>query len=324
MNHSPTTAAAMREAASAFLSALTPEQRVRATAAFDTPDHRQWTYLPGSRPGLALREMGAEQQRLAMSLLGTGLSAAGLGMAADIMALESVLADLERCAGTAGWQRRHPGHFWVRVLGEPDHRSPWAWRVNGHHLAVHLTLVGDQLAGTPQFFGANPAVVPAGPAEGLRALPLEEDLARELLGLLDGDQLEVAVTDPVAPQDIATRRDPVVDPSVVPRGLAHAEMRPAQRRVFERLLRLYVERLTATVAEATWQRLIGPDRHATTFAWAGFLERGAGHYYAVRGPTFLLEYDNVQDDANHVHTVWRDLRGDWGGDLLAAHHAGYG
>ena len=228
MTHSPTTAAAMREAAGALLSALTPEQRVRATAAFDTPDRRQCDLPPGSRPGLVLREMGEEQQRLAMALLGTGLSAAGHGTAADIMALESVLADLERSAGKAGWQRRppHPGHFWVRVLGTPDHRSPWAWRRERPPPRRTPDLVGDQLAGTPQFFGANPAVVPAGPARGLRTLPLEEDLARELLGLLDGDQLEVAVTDPVAPPDIATRRDPVADPSVVPRGLAHGEMRP--------------------------------------------------------------------------------------------------
>src|SRR4051812_25644417 len=60
---------------------------------------------------------------------------------------------------------------------------------------------------------------------------------------------------------------------------------------------------------------------AITFAWAGSLERSDGHYYALCGPTFLLEYDNMQDDANHVQSVWRDLRRDWGGDLLAAHYA---
>ena len=188
-----------------------------------------------------------------MTLLGTGLSAQGMTTARDIMALEAVLADLERSVGKPGWERRHPGHFWVRVLGAPDAGSPWAWRVNGHHLAVHLTLVGDHVAGTPQFFGANPAVVPRGPHQGRRTLPLEEDLARELVGLLDAEQLAVAVTDPVAPEDIATRRDPVADPYVVPRGLAHGDMRPAQRRVFERLLRLYVDRLTPALAGAAWQ-----------------------------------------------------------------------
>ena len=323
MTHSPTTAVAMREAAGAFLSALPADQRARATAAFDTPDHREWTYLPGARPGLSLREMNEEQHRLAIALLGTGLGAPGMATAADIMALEAVLADLERSAGKQGWERRHPGHFWVRILGEPTRGAPWAWRVNGHHLAVHLTVVGDDVAGTPQFFGANPAEVPRGPQQGRRTLPLEEDLARDLLGLLDADQLSVAVTDSTAPADIATRRDPVADPDVVPRGLAHGDMLPAQRQVLERLLRLYVERLTPALADSAWQVMTGPDLSSTTFAWAGALERGAGHYYAVRAPTFLLEYDNVQDGANHIHTVWRDLRRDWGADLLAAHHAAH-
>jgi Protein of unknown function (DUF3500) len=323
MTHSPTAAAAMREAAGDFLSALTEDQHARATAAFDTPDHREWTYLPGSRPGLSLREMDEEQHRLAVALLATGLGAPGMATAASIMALEAVLADLERSAGKQGWERRHPGHFWVRVLGEPTRGAPWAWRVNGHHLAVHLTVVGDDVAGTPQFFGANPAVVPSGPQQGRRTLPLEEDVARELLGLLDADQLAAAVTSPVAPDDIATRRDPVADPDAVPRGLAHGDMLPAQRRVLERLLRLYVDRLTPALASAAWQSATGPDLPSTTFAWAGPLERGAGHYYAVRAPAFLLEYDNVQDGANHIHTVWRDLRRDWGADLLAAHHANH-
>ena len=196
----------------ALLAALGPEQHAAATAPFETPDHREWTYLPGPRAGLSLREMDDAQRELAMRLLATGLSEQGLATARDVMALEEVLGDLEREVGRPGWERRHPRHFWVRVLGTPDAREPWAWRVNGHHLAVHLTLVGDEVAGTPQFFGANPAVVPRGPHQGLRTLPLEEDLARALLAWLDAGQRAVAVTDPVAPQDIATRRDPVADP----------------------------------------------------------------------------------------------------------------
>lgn len=322
MTHSPATVSAMREAAGALLSALRPEQLASATAPFDTPDHRRWTYLPGPRPGLSLREMDDGQRGLAMTLLRTGLSAQGMTTARDIMALEAVLAELERSVGKRGWERRHPGHFWVRLLGVPDAGRPWAWRVNGHHLAVHLTLVGDRVGSTPQFFGANPAVVPRGLHQGLRTLPLEEDLARDLVGLLDAGQRAVAVVDPVAPDDIATRRDPVADPDVVPRGLAHGDMDGAQRRAFERLLRHYVDRVTPALAAPAWQAMSGPGLPATTFAWAGGLERGAPHYYAVRGATFLLEYDNAQDGANHIHTVWRDLRSDWGTDLLAAHYAG--
>jgi hypothetical protein len=322
MTHTPATASRMRDAAGALLAALRPDQLPSATAPFDTPDHRSWTYLPGSRPGLSLREMDDVQRSLAMTLLGTGLSAQGMTTAGDIMTLEAVLAELERGAGRQGWERRHPGHFWVRVLGAPERREPWAWRVNGHHLAVHLTVAGDHVASTPQFFGANPAAVPRGPQQGRRTLPLEEDLARDLVASLDAEQRAVAVVDPVAPADIATRRDPVADPQVVPRGLAHADMDATQRRALERLIRHYADRVTPPLADAAWQTMSGPDLPAATFAWAGGLQRGDPHYYAVRGATFLLEYDNVQDGANHIHTVWRDLRSDWGADLLAAHHAG--
>jgi len=322
MAHSPAVASVMRDAAAAFLACLTDDQRAAATAPFDTPDHRSWTYLPGSRPGLSLRELDDAQRTLAMTLLATGLSAQGLATAGEIMALEGVLADLERSTGTEGWQRRHPQHFWVRVLGVPSRLAPWAWRLNGHHLATHVTVVGDEVASTPQFFGANPAVVPRGPHQGLRTLPMEEDLARDLVGRLDVDQRAVAVTSPLAPWDLATRHDPVADAGLVPRGLSHGDMDAAQRQALDRLVRHYFDRVDPEVSQSSWRAVVEAGLSEVTFAWAGDLQPGRGHYYAITGPTFLLEYDNVQNDANHVHTVWRDLRHDWGSDLLAAHHAG--
>ncbi len=314
-------AAAMRHATAALLTSLSDDQRVMATGPFDTPEHRDWTYLPGARPGLLLRDLDEGQRTLAMALLATGLSSRGLRTAGEIMALEGVLAERERSAGGRDWER-HPQHFWVRVLGAPSRVSPWAWRVNGHHLATQVTVVGNEVASTPQFFGANPAVVPCGPQGALRTLPLEEDLARELMGRLDLGQQTVAVTSLMAPWDLATRHDPVADAGLVPRGLRHGDMDAAQRGTLTRLVRHYFNRAAPEVAESSWRAAVEAGLSEVTFAWAGNLEPGTGHYYAIAGPTFLLEYDNVQNDANHVHTVWRDLRRDWGSDLLAAHHRG--
>ena len=195
------------------------------------------------------------------------------------------------------------------MLGDPCGDAPWAFRVNGHHLAVHITVVDGQLAVTPQFFGANPAVVPRGPFTGLRTLPDEEDLARNVLACLEPGQLE--------------RHDPIADPSVVPAGIAWTALGARQQLTLERLIRLYFDRAPAVAADAAWSSAVDAGLDAVTFAWAGPLERGQGHYYAVRGPTFLIEYDNTQDGANHIHSVWRDLRGDWGEDLLRAHHAAH-
>ena len=240
----------MAAAATAFLASLDADQKATATAAFDTDDHREWTYLPGPRPGLALGDMTGAQRDLAMELLATGLSEKGMSDAEAIMALETILGDLERDGDQAGWQRRDPASYWFRVLGDPAGDGPWAWRVNGHHLATHLTVVADEVAATPQFFGANPAVVPAGPHAGMRLLPESQDLGRALLDSLDAERRKVAVVDSVAPDDILTVRDPIADPTRVTPGLAYADMVPVQQELLSGLVRYYLGRVNPAAGEA--------------------------------------------------------------------------
>jgi hypothetical protein len=307
----------MREAATAFIDALRPRQRATAVGPFESPDHREWTYVPGPRPGLALADMMPGQRVLAMNLLDTGLSVSGRGTARAIMSLETTLRDIEKAAGVPGWDRRDSDFFWFRVLGEPHHRHPWAWRTNGHHIAVHATIVGDAVSVTPQFFGANPAMVPH---TGIRTLPQEEDLARDLLASLDDGQRDRAITSPFAPDDILSRMDPAADPARIPVGVAYSELRSAQRDALAALIRCYLGRVTPDAADFAWHEVLSAGLDGVRFSWAGSDRRGERHYYSVLGPTFLLEYDNTQTNANHVHTVWRDLRHDWGDDLLAAHY----
>jgi hypothetical protein len=310
----------MRAAANLVVESLDVEGRAAALAPFDVSDRRAWTYLPGPRPGAMLADLSPACREHVMALVDAGLSAAGARRAREVMELDGVLRDLEREAGRPGWQRRHPLHYWFRLLGNPTDEV-WACHVGGHHLAVHLTVVGDQVSGTPQFFGANPAVVPRGPRQGWQVLRPEEETARALLAALQPDQRERAVVSATAPNDIATRRDPVADPALVPTGLARGALTGQQRRLLEAVVGCYVDRVAADVSRPAWQAVRGADDDGVTFAWAGSTQVGGPHYYAVRGPTFLLEYDNTQDGANHVHTVWRDLGRDWGADLLAQHHA---
>jgi hypothetical protein len=315
-------AARMASAARAFLDSLAPGQRSQAWAPFLVEDRREFTYLPGPRPGLGLWEMSAEQQGRAVSLLASGLSERGLATARAIMGLEEILAGIERAVGRTGWQRRNPEHYWFRILGEPGGVGPWMWKAGGHHLAVHMTVVGDRIAGTPQFFGANPARVPdSHPAAGMRTLPDEEDLGRALVSALSPGEMEVAVRQAPVPQDIITRDDPLADPAKIPSGLAYSDMSAPSREILTRLIRHYLGRVLPDVGGAAWGEIEDAGLDRVAFTWAGPAEPGHGHYYAVLGPTFLLEYDNTQNDANHIHTVWRDLRNDWGEDLLAAHYA---
>ena len=314
------TIATLRAAAAAFVAALDEAGRRAALNAFDTEDRREWTYLPGPRAGVAVEDLDDAARSGLDALLDASLSAAGAERTRQVMELDDVLRGLEWGRGKAGWERRSSGRYWVRVLGDPN-GAVWGWHLAGHHVGIHVSVVDDDIASTPCFLGANPAVVPAGPHTGLQVLREEEALARDLLGSLEPDQRRVAVVSTTAPADIATRHDPVADLSLVPAGLAHDDLDPAQQGRLEALVRCYVDRARDDVAAERWRTLVDEGLGATTFAWAGATTPGGPHYYAVRGESFLVEYDNTQDGANHAHTVWRDVRRDWGEDLLAKHHA---
>jgi hypothetical protein len=315
-------AVVLRATTRRFLDALDGAGRAAAVSHFGTADRKVWTYLPGPRPGVAVGDISETAGRALDDLLDVTLSAMGADRTRQVMNLDDVLREVERSAGRSGWQRRGSQQYWVRVLGDPDD-NVFAWHLGGHHVGIHATVVRDAVAVTPCFLGANPAVVRSGPHAGLQVLREEEALARELLGALDTDQLEVAVVSAHAPDDIATRHDPVADPAVVPSGLRYEALDPDQAARLERLVRWYLGRASEPVAEQAWRAVVDEGLKSVSFAWAGSTSPGDRHYYAVKGETFLLEYDNTQDGANHAHTVWRDLRRDWGTDLLAEHHAGF-
>jgi hypothetical protein len=313
------TASRMREIAARFLAGLDPDQRRAATAEFDIPEHRVWTYLPGDRPGVQVSDLTGEQRTVLRDLIAAGCGERGAADTREVLWTEAIRDGLPQTLSDGG-DLFDEQRYWVRILGDPAD-DVWAWRINGHHLALHLTIVGDTVAANPQFFGAQPAIFEDGPYAGRRTLAPEQDLARELLGTLEPGQRETAVVAPVAPRDILTRYDPVADPARIERGLAYADLDPAQRDLLTRLIEQYVGRVAAPSADRSWQDILDAGIERVAFSWAGGDQQGVGHYYAVTGPTFLIEYDNTQQSANHIHTVWRDLRNDWGTDLLAAHYA---
>jgi len=318
-----TAAGDIEAAVRAWLDGLDDAQRTKATFPFDTRDRFVWAYTPGTREGLPLRDMRPEQRDAAQAIVRDSLSNRTAGEVASVIALETVLGEVERAAGRGGWQRRDPELYWFAVFGEPDPRTPWSWRVGGHHVAVHVTLADGEVIGTtPSFLGANPAVVPSGPQQGFRALGGEERFARSLLANLTPAERRAAVVSDRAPADILTGNAQRADPTDVPRGVRHADLQRLQQAELERLIRHYVDRARPDVADVQWERIVADGLGDVTFAWAGSEEPGRGHYYAVRGPRFLIEYDNTQNGANHIHAVWRDLDNDWGEDLLRAHLAG--
>lgn len=305
----------MAGAARHFLDSLTPEQRARVAFQLQDEERFNWHYVPRPRKGVPIKDMTPAQRYMAQTLLSAGLSQKGLIKANTIMSIEEVLREIENDSGG----RRDPEKYYFTIFGEPSETGAWGYRIEGHHLSLNFTLAGGNVAGGPTFFGANPAEVRHGPRKGLRALAAEEDLARELLGALDPQQKAAAIVDRRAYPDILTTNSRRAALQGRPSGLAAGKMTAKQRDLLHTLVAEYAGNMPEDVAQARLDRArkAGLNLH---FAWAGSVERGAPHYYRIQAPTFLIEYDNTQDNANHIHSVWRDFDGDFGLDLLKGHY----
>lgn len=309
------TASTMTEAANRFLAALTPEQKAKATFSFEDAERMHWFYIPTERKGLPLREMAPYQKHLASALLSAGLSQSGYMKAVTIMSLEDVLKLMEKDSG----ERRNPEKYYFSIFGAPSEDGTWGYRVEGHHVSQNFTVVRGKVVDAPAFFGDNPAEVRVGPRAGLRALAAEEDLARDLISALDADQKKVAIVDPAAPKDVLTTNSRKAALSGRPNGILASKLNAKQFDKLTALLGEYVNNVPQQVAAAR-EDLIRKAGKNIYFAWAGGINKGDPHYYRIQTSTFLIEYDDTQDNANHIHSVWREFNGDWGEDLLNAHY----
>jgi hypothetical protein len=265
-----------------------------------------------------MKEMKPAQLRLANALLATGLSQRGFVAAETIMSLEQILLDTEKGSGPT----RDPELYFVSIFGEPKDGATWGWRVEGHHLSLNFTVVSGRVAvGAPSFYGTNPHLVRQGPRAGLRVLDKEEDLGLALVKSLDGDRLKKAIIAEQAFPDIITMASRKVErEKLTPDGLSAKEMNETQQTALIRLVVAYAQRNRPELANKDLERIEKAGWEKVNFAWAGKTEAGQPSYYRVMGPTFLLEYDNTQNNANHVHSVWRDLENDFGEDLLKRHY----
>jgi hypothetical protein len=315
------TASAMATAATQFLDSLSPEQRQKATFPVGSDEYTRWNFIPTSmfaRQGVPLKEMTADQQARARDLLRAGLSDGGVKTVEQIRSLENVLKAIENGSGPV----RDPELYFFTIFGTPSDKAPWGWRVEGHHLSLHFTVAnGSAVASTPSFFGSNPAEVREGELKGLRVLGPFEDTGRALLGALDESQRRSAILADVAPNEILSRTTVELEP-IEGTGLPAAKMTPQQRELLMALIDAYASKMAPDIASERLARIKEAGMDAVSFAWAGGTERGQKHYYRVQGPTFLIEYDNSQNDGNHVHSVWRDFHGDFGRDLLREHVTG--
>lgn len=308
----------MRQAATAFVESLRPELRERAVLAFDDANRLDWHYIPRRRAGVSLKEMHNAERLAAHDLLRAGLSSRGYRKAMLVVALEDVLREIEEGRGQNA-SFRDPGLFFVTVFGDPAGGGPWGWRFEGHHLSLNFSSVAGEVAVTPAFFGSNPGQVRAGPRAGLGVLLEEESLGRRLVESLDAAQREIGVLSGPVPRDVLLSPGGAADRLDTSKGVAYADMTASQRELVEALLAEWAGNLEPGLAAVQGARMREAGLDGVRFLWIGSDEAGRPHYYRLSGPRFVIEYDNTQDNANHIHTVWHDPERDFGEDLLRAH-----
>ena len=315
-------APAMTTAATRFLEGLSPELRQKATFPIDAEERLRWNFIPTSmfpRNGVPIKDMSEPQRELARGLLRAAMSQRGYLTATAIMDLETLLRAIESARGGTAGQNRDPELYFFSVFGTPSPKGVWGWRVEGHHLSLHFTVANNSLvANSPAFYGTNPAEVRDGEKKGLRILGDQEDAGRTLVMALDDTQRTTATIAATAPGDIVTMTTVKIDP-LTPPGLMASAMTPKQRELLMAVIGAYTTYMPEDTAADRLAKIKQAGLEKISFAWAGDTTRGQRHYYRVQGPTFLIEFDNFQNNGNHVHSVWRDFNGDFGRDLLREH-----
>jgi hypothetical protein len=308
-------ATAMMERARHFLAGLDDEHRAQASFAFDDEERLNWHFIPREREGLPYIELTPGQRRLADRLLASAFSSDGMSKALGIMYLDQILFERE------GRDIRNPDGYYFSIFGDPAAEGSWGWRLEGHHLALNVTLNdGEVVSSSPAFMGTNPAIVGEGSQAGLEVLAAEQARARELLALFEGSARAQVIFSETALRDIVTGNSMPAE-RLEAEGIAMRDMNAAQSDALMTLLRVYIDRMNPELARRQIEKITAAGLDDIHFAWAGSSERGAAHYYRIQGPTFLVEYDNTQNNANHIHSVWRDFDGDFGADVLAEHYA---
>lgn len=300
--------------AQSFLGSLKPEQKAQAEFAFADQERENWKFTPQPRKGIALENLDDAQQVLAKKLLATVLSEQGLIKANTIIDLEKLLGERENNPV----RRNHKAYF-TSIFGNPGEKATWGYRFEGHHLAVNVTIIdGAHIIATPTFMGASPAKVVEGRLDGTQALKNEENFARALAVSLRDAGKEVVFTDK-APGEILTAEKRVAE-QLAPVGVTADQLTPEQQTSLMNLIAEYARRYRPAIADKEMKAINALDRKDIRFGWAGSLEVGKAYYYRIQTPKILIEAANSQNNANHIHTVWRDHKDDFGRDSLGEHY----
>jgi Protein of unknown function (DUF3500) len=307
--------------ANSFIAALNDTQKIKALYPFDTAERYRFMYVPlDDRKGVCMSDLNETQREAVYDLLKTSLAEETVKKIRAIQLLDNVLKEMEHQKPESNY--RNPLKYFITIFGIPSAKTIWGWRFEGHHISFHFSANRKELvAGTPSFLGSNPAIVLQGPQKDENVLKDETDKGFAMLHALSAEEMKKAIIDTAAPNEIftAAKRVALIEH---PGGLKYSEMSPANQQILLQLLSLYIHRYTKLFADKMLKQIQQAGLNNLWFTWEGYTEHvlGKPYYYRIQGPSILIEYDNSQNNANHIHTVIRDLTNDFGGDLLLQHY----
>jgi hypothetical protein len=302
-------------AATAFLETLDDTQRGKVSFAFDDAAQRKrWSNLPvgmAERRGLRMGDLKQNQRDAVMKLLATVLSKMGYDKVVGIVESDEVL----RKEGRSGAPAFGRDEFFVSFLGKPSVKEPWILQFGGHHLALNITIAGEQGVLTPSLIAVQPARFTVD-GKTVRPMGRETDKALELIQALSDEQRKQAILG-------SQMRDLVLGPghdgeTIQPEGLKTSTLNEPQRKL---LLELVAEWSGIIHDSAATEKLneIKANLADTWFAWSGPLEAGKA-YFRIQGPTVIIEYAPQRlggDVTMHIHSMYRDPTNDYGKKLTA-------
>lgn len=301
-----------------FLNTLSPTLKAATQYSFADNERFNFNFVPLERKGPTFHDFNIQQKEAALALLKGSLSQTGYQKALAIMELEKVLIIIENQSATSRY--RDPLNYHFLIFGQPSATQIWGWKFEGHHISVNFVLEGDKIiSSTPSFLGANPGIVRIEEQKGKEVLRLETELGFLLINALNAEQLKTARFSEQAVAEIITgnkRQAALQEPS----GISYTTLQADQQKLFLRLIQVYIDNYHLGFSDELRKKMEQAGWHNFNFAWAGSLTPGAGHYYRIQGPQFIIEYANTQNKANHVHTVVRDLTNDFAEDILKAHY----
>jgi hypothetical protein len=310
----------LTQKANNFLATLTPELKSKTLFPLKDEERFNFNFVPLDRQGPTFNDFNEQQKTAAIALLRASVSEQGYKKAVDIMELEKALIIIEKQAPDN--RRRDPLNYHFCIFGTPSNSGPWGWRFEGHHISMNFASnEGKIISSTPSFFGSNPGIVPndVGIQQGKQALKQESALALTLINSLNSNQLKIARFSEETPADIFTSNNRKAT-NLEPKGITFKTLSADQKKTFLQLLDVFVKNYEFGFSKTLMAKIERAGIDNLSFAWAGGLKYGEPHYYRIQGPMLLIEYDNIQTNASHVHTVVRDLTNDFAEDILREHY----